>query len=70
MRTKGRNPDAEATVDAKAVRYGLPEAQLNLAHAVVHLVPTPKSNRVTTACAAHEAAGRSSKRVRPRHTCG
>jgi len=28
---------------------GLPEAQLNLAHAVVHLATAPKSNRVTVA---------------------
>ena len=28
---------------------GLPEAQLNLAHAVVHLATAPKSNAVTTA---------------------
>jgi putative ATPase len=28
---------------------GLPEAQLNLAHAVIHLATAPKSNRVTQA---------------------
>jgi putative ATPase len=41
---------------------GLPEAQLNLAHAVVHLAAAPKSNAVTAAIAAALAdvrAGRS-----------
>ncbi|MCB0972005.1 MAG: replication-associated recombination protein A [Acidimicrobiales bacterium] len=39
-----------ATAAAQAVEYvGLPEAQLNLAQAVVHLAAAPKSNRVTTA---------------------
>lgn len=42
-----------ATAAAQAVEYvGLPEAQLNLAHAVVHLATAPKSNTVTTALAA------------------
>jgi putative ATPase len=37
-----------ATSAAHAVEYvGLPEAQLNLAQAVVHLATAPKSNRVT-----------------------
>jgi putative ATPase len=37
-----------ATAAAHAVEYvGLPEAQLNLAQAVVHLATAPKSNRVT-----------------------
>lgn len=41
-----------ATAAAQAVELvGLPEAQLNLAHAVVHLACAPKSNRVTTALA-------------------
>lgn len=45
-----------ATAAAHAVEYvGLPEAQLNLAHAVVHLARAPKSNRVTTALAAARA---------------
>jgi putative ATPase len=47
---------------------GLPEAQLNLAHAVVHLAAAPKSNAVTTAIAAALAdvrAGRSG--LVPRH---
>jgi putative ATPase len=39
-----------ADAAARAVEYvGLPEAQLNLAHAVVHLATAPKSNRVTVA---------------------
>jgi len=39
-----------ATAAAHAVEYvGLPEAQLNLAQAVVHLAQAPKSNRVATA---------------------
>lgn len=39
-----------ADAAARAVEYvGLPEAQLNLAHAVVRLATAPKSNRVTRA---------------------
>ena len=39
-----------ADAAARAVEYvGLPEAQLNLAHAVVYLATAPKSNTVTTA---------------------
>ncbi|HET8658743.1 MAG TPA: replication-associated recombination protein A [Micromonosporaceae bacterium] len=42
-----------ATAAAHAVEHvGLPEAQLNLAHAVVHLATAPKSNTVTTALSA------------------
>jgi putative ATPase len=42
-----------ATAAAHAVEYvGLPEAQLNLAQAVVHLATAPKSNSVTTAIGA------------------
>jgi hypothetical protein len=42
-----------ATSAAHAVEYvGLPEAQLNLAQAVVHLATAPKSNTVTTAIGA------------------
>ncbi len=38
-----------ADAAARAVEFvGLPEAQLNLAHAVVYLAAAPKSNRVTT----------------------
>lgn len=39
-----------ATAAAQAVEFvGLPEAQLNLAQATIHLATAPKSNRVTTA---------------------
>ena len=39
-----------ADAAARAVEYvGLPEAALNLAHAVVYLATAPKSNRVTVA---------------------
>ena len=39
-----------ADAAARAVEFvGLPEAQLNLAHAVVHLANAPKSNSVTAA---------------------
>jgi putative ATPase len=42
-----------ADAAARAVEFvGLPEAQLNLAHAVVHLATAPKSNSVTTALGA------------------
>jgi putative ATPase len=42
-----------ATAAAQAVALiGLPEAQLNLAQAVVHLATAPKSNAVTTALGA------------------
>ncbi|MPZ25551.1 MAG: AAA family ATPase [Micromonosporaceae bacterium] len=42
-----------ATAAAHAVEYvGLPEVQLNLAHAVVHLATAPKSNAVTGALGA------------------
>lgn len=48
-----------ANAAAQAVEFvGLPEAQLNLAHAVVHLATAPKSNRVTTAIGAALAAAR------------
>lgn len=44
---------ATAAAAAHAVEYvGMPEVQLNLAHAVVHLATAPKSNAVTTAIAA------------------
>ncbi|HWH34585.1 MAG TPA: replication-associated recombination protein A, partial [Acidimicrobiales bacterium] len=46
------DPSALVVADAvaRAVEVvGLPEAQLNLAHAVVHLATAPKSNRVTVA---------------------
>ena len=39
-----------ADAAARAVEFvGLPEAQLNLAQAVIHLAAAPKSNRVTVA---------------------
>jgi putative ATPase len=42
-----------ATAAAHAVEYvGLPEAQLNLAQAVIHLATAPKSNAVVTAIGA------------------
>ncbi|BCL16927.1 replication-associated recombination protein A [Micromonospora sagamiensis] len=42
-----------ATATAHAVEYvGLPEAQLNLAQAVIHLASAPKSNSATTAIGA------------------
>ena len=58
-----------ADAAAHAVEFvGLPEAQLNLAHAVVHLATAPKSNRVTTALgAAREAAKRSGTGEVPVH---
>jgi putative ATPase len=48
-----------ADAAARAVEFvGLPEAQLNLAQAVVHLASAPKSNRVTGAIFAARAAVR------------
>jgi putative ATPase len=45
-----------ATAAAHAVEYvGMPEVQLNLAQAVVHLATAPKSNAVTTAIGAATA---------------
>jgi putative ATPase len=45
-----------ADAAARAVEFvGLPEAQLNLAHAVVYLATAPKSNAVTTALGAARA---------------
>ncbi|HUP70001.1 MAG TPA: replication-associated recombination protein A [Acidimicrobiales bacterium] len=45
-----------ADAAAQAVEFvGLPEAQLNLAHAVTYLATAPKSNRVTTALGAAKA---------------
>ncbi len=41
-----------ANAAAQALEFvGLPEAQLNLAHAVIYLATAPKSNRVTSAIA-------------------
>ncbi len=51
-----------ATAAAQAVQtIGMPEAQLNLAHAVVHLATAPKSNSVTTAIGAAMADIRAGK---------
>jgi putative ATPase len=51
-----------ATAAAQAVQsVGLPEAQLNLAQAVVHLATAPKSNSVTTALGAAMADVRSGR---------
>ncbi|RZV48716.1 MAG: replication-associated recombination protein A [Acidimicrobiales bacterium] len=62
---------------ARAVEFvGLPEAQLNLAQAVIHLATAPKSNSVTTAIfAAKEAAqgagtGQVPKHLRDAHYSG
>ena len=45
-----------AVATAQAVEHvGLPEAQLNLSQAVIHLATAPKSNRATTAIAAARA---------------
>jgi putative ATPase len=45
-----------ATAAAQAVEYvGLPEAQLNLSQAVIHLATAPKSNRATVAIGAARA---------------
>ena len=54
-----------ANAAAQAVEYvGLPEAQLNLAQAVVHLATAAKSNRVTT------AIGKARQHVRERPSSG
>ena len=48
-----------ADAAARAVEFvGLPEAQLNLAHAVVYLSTAPKSNRVTVALGRAQADAR------------
>ena len=60
-----------ATAAAHAVEYvGLPEAQLNLAQAVVHLATAPKSNRSALGIwkAREDVARASAARCRP--TCG
>jgi len=52
-----------ADAAARAVEFvGLPEAQLNLAQAVVHLACAPKSNRVTVALGLAQADVRSAPR--------
>ncbi len=66
-----------ATAAAHALEMvGLPEAQLNLAQAVVHLATAPKSNRVTVALARARAdvaelpAGEVPKHLRDAHYRG
>jgi len=66
-----------ADAAARAVEYvGLPEAQLNLAHAVLHLARAPKSNSVTTALGAaradvrEEPSGRVPAHLRDAHYPG
>jgi putative ATPase len=66
-----------ADAAARAVEFvGLPEAQLNLAHAVVYLARAPKSNSVTTALGAARAdvrdlpAGRVPVHLRDSHYSG
>ena len=58
-----------ADAAARAVEFvGLPEAQLNLAQAVVHLACAPKSNRVTVALGRAQqrrARGAPGRRARP-----
>ena len=52
-----------ADAAARAVEFvGLPEAQLNLAQAVVHLACAPKSNRVTVALGRAQADARTGPR--------
>ncbi len=53
-----------ADAAARAVEFvGLPEAQLNLAQAVVYLACAPKSNRVTTALGRARADARDGPRA-------
>jgi putative ATPase len=70
------DPSALLAADAaaRALEFvGLPEAQLNLAQAVVHLATAPKSNRVTVALARAQAdvadrpAGEVPVHLRDRH---
>ncbi len=73
------DPQALVVADAaaRAVEFvGLPEAQLNLAHAVVHLANAPKSNSVTAALGrarsdvAELSAGEVPKHLRDSHYKG
>ena len=66
-----------ADAAARAVEFvGMPEAQLNLAHAVLHLALAPKSNSVITALGAaradvrEEPAGRVPAHLRDAHYPG
>ena len=53
-----------ADAAARAVEFvGLPEAQLNLAEAVVYLASAPKSNRITTALGRAQADVREGPRI-------
>ena len=55
---------------ARAVEFvGLPEAQLNLAQAVVHLATAPKSNRVMQALGGPWTTSSTGPRARCRPTC-
>ena len=57
-----------ADAAARAVEYvGLPEAALNLAHAVVYLATAPKSNRVTVALSRARADVRARRGEVPPH---
>ena len=59
------------TAAAHAVEFvGLPEAQLNLAHAVVYLATAPKSNRHRRARRGDGGRPRPPDRCRSRPTCG
>ena len=59
-----------ATAAAQAVEFvGLPEAQLNLAQAAIHLATSPKSNRVTQAIFEAKAAAREAGTGECRRTC-
>ena len=59
-----------ATAAAHAVEYvGLPEAQLNLAQAVIHLATAPKSNAVIIAIGAAIADVRAGAAGRCRAAC-
>jgi putative ATPase len=66
-----------ADAAARAVEFvGMPEAQLNLAHAVLYLARAPKSNSVITALGAaaedvrSEPAGRVPRHLRGAHYPG
>ena len=60
-----------ATAAAHAVEHvGLPEAQLNLAHATIYLANAPKSNAVVKAIGAARRTFASTARSGPRRRCG
>ena len=68
------DPNALVVADAaaRAVEFvGLPEAGLNLAHAVLHLALAPKSNSVKASLfRARRGGRRPRRRARSRCTCG